>query len=160
MALELITDRTAADYQEWLTLSQIPWSDMTTAQQTVWSVPMKGAYNYTDLNRVGEAILSLQMFLIGYGYSVSVDVRTDWTMGEWPSESEMTAYVESIASIRASVSVLSTTPAAPTSMDDGTVVIWNNIEQILLDVETVIGYMAAAFRHSGAAICGQGGLIL
>jgi hypothetical protein len=31
-------------------------ADMTAAQQAVWSVPMKGAYNYTDLNRVGEAI--------------------------------------------------------------------------------------------------------
>jgi hypothetical protein len=81
-------------------------------------------------------------------------------MGEWPSEAEMASYVESIANIRAAVSILSTTPAAPASMDDGTVCDWNNIEQILLDVETIIDYMAAAFRHSGAAICGQGGLIL
>ncbi len=138
MSLSLITDRTDADYQSWLTLSRIAWADMTDVQKAKWSVPMKGAYNYTDLNRVGEAMLTLQALIASCGYTVSVDVRTDWTAGEWPSDAEMSSYVQSIANIRGVLSAASTTPATPSSMDDGTVVIWNNIEQILLDVERLI----------------------
>lgn len=142
MSLSLITDRTQADYNAWLTLSKIPWADMTDAQKAIWSVPMKGAYNYTDLNRVGDALNILQALFASYGYSVAVDARANWTAGEWPTQAEMNAYIQSIKNIRSAVTVLSTTPTAPDSMDDGTVVIWNNIEQILLDVEWLIVKMA------------------
>lgn len=141
MSLSLITDRTQADYNLWLTLSKIPWSNMTDEQKAIWSVPMKGAYNYTDLNRVGGALQALQSVFESYGYSVPVNVRTDWAEGEWPTTAEMNAYVQSVKNIRSAVTVLSATPTAPDSMDDGTVVIWNNIEQILLDVEALISRM-------------------
>lgn len=154
MSLSLIADRTQADYQEWLALSQIAWADMTGEQKAKWSVPMKGAYNYTDVNRVGEAILLLQALFASYGYSVAVNVRTDWTAGEWPSQAEMDAYVQSIANIRGVLSVASSTPWVPDSMDDGTVVIWNNIEQILLDVEVLINRMALTFPACGETACG------
>lgn len=155
MSLSLITDRTQADYQEWLTLSQIAWADMTDAQKAKWSVPMKGAYNYTDVNRVGEAILTLQALFTSYGYSVPVDVRTDWTVGEWTSQAQMNAYVQSIANIRGVLSVASTTPAAPDSMDDGTVVIWNSIEQILLDVEDAINRLSQSLWYAGEIYSGE-----
>jgi len=155
MSLSLITDRTQADYQEWLTLSQIAWADMTDEQKAKWSVPMKGAYNYTDVNRVSEAILTLQTLFTSYGYSVTVDVRTDWTIGEWPTQAEMDAYVQSIANIRGVLSVASSTPAAPGSMDDGTVVIWNNIEQILLDVEDALVRMAQSWWYAGEIYSGE-----
>jgi len=142
MSLSLITDRSQVDYQEWLELSQIAWASMTDAQKAKWSVPMKGAYNYTDVNRVGEAILTLRALFASYGYSVSVDVRTDWKVGDWPTQAEMDAYAQSIANIRRALAVASNTPAAPESMDDGTVSIWNNIEQILLDVEWLIDKIA------------------
>lgn len=156
MSLKLITDRTQADYEEWLTLSRIPWKRMTEAQKAKWSLPMKGAYNYTDLNRVGAAILALRALFAQYGYAVTVSVRTDWTAGERPMPEEMESYLQSIANIRAVLTVRKTTPAVPSSMDDGTVSIWNNIEQILLDVEMLINNMIASFRYCGAAVCGGG----
>lgn len=155
MSLSLITDRTPADYTEWLELSRIPWAAMTDDQKTKWSVPMKGAYNYTDLNRVGAAMLTLQALFASYGYSVSVDVRTDWTAGEWPSKAEMDAYAQSVQNIRAALTVAETTPAAPDSMDDGTVTIWNNIEQILLDVEDLLNRIAAAWYYTGEIYTGE-----
>ncbi len=155
MSLELITDRTQADYEEWLALSKIPWASMTPEQKAKWSVPMKGAYNYTDLNRVGTALLALQSILAGYGYSVTVNVRTDYVNGEWPTESDMNAYVQSIANVRSVLAVFETTPPAPDSMDDGTITVWNNIEKILKDVETIIDYAVAAFKYSGEFYCGE-----
>ena len=160
MSLSLITDRTADDYNAWLALSKIKWADMTAAQQAAWSIPMKGAYNYTDINRVGNALLYLQALLASYGYVVTVNVRTDYVPGEWPTPEEMSNYVQSISNIRSALAVFSTTPSAPSSMDDGTITIWNNIEQILTDVERLIENMSMSFRHCATAACGQGGLIL
>lgn len=155
MALNLVTDRTAADYQEWLTLSKIPWADMTAEQRAAWSVPMKGAYNYTDLNRVGIALTSLQTLFTAHGYSVPINARTNWAAGEWPTESEMTAYLQSISNIRSALASFATTPAVPPSMDYGTVAIWNNIEQILADVETLINNMLAAVIYCGEIYSGE-----
>lgn len=155
MSLSLITDRTQADYESWLALSQTAWADMTDVQKAVWTVPMKGAYNYTDLNRVGAAMLTLQTLFASYGYSVTVDVRTDWMVGDWPSEAAMDAYVQSLKNLRGVLAAAASTPAAPDSMDDGTVVIWNNIEQILLDVEDALGRMAQSLWYCNEIGCGE-----
>lgn len=160
MSLSLITDRTQADYNLWLTLSEIPWDDMTDEQKAVWSVPMKGAYNYTDLNRVGGALQALQAVFNSYGYSVAANVRTDWMAGEWPTQAEMDAYIQAIKNIRSAVTVLSTTPAAPDSMDDGTVTIWNNIEKILLDADILINSLRQIFIHSNQKIVNCGSLMV
>ena len=155
MSLSLITDRTQADYESWLALSQTAWADMTDTQKAVWSVPMKGAYNYTDLNRVGAAMLTLQALFVSYGYSVAVDVRTDWAAGEWPSEGAMDAYVQSLKNLRGALTAASSTPAAPDSMDDGTVTIWNNIEQILLDVEDALTRLSQSLWYAGEIYSGE-----
>lgn len=150
-----VTDRTQSDYEEWLKLSKIKWADMTAEQQAIWAAPMKGAYNYTDLNRVGHNLEYLAGVLTAYGYSTIVNVRTDYAIGEWPSPDDMSAYVESVAIIRQALAALSTTPEAPTSMDDGTVTVWNNIEKILADVDALISYMVAAFYYSGELFAGE-----
>ena len=155
MSLSLVTDRTQSDYDSWLLLSKIPWSQMTTEQKAAWSAPLKGAYNYTDLNRVGTAVIALQSIFTGLGYSVSVSVRTNYTAGEWPSQSDMVSYIQSINNIRAAITVFSATPSAPSSIDDGTVFIWNDIEQILLDVEMLINNMKAAWSYSGEIFSGE-----
>lgn len=147
----MVTDRTQADFTEWETLSKIPWANMTEAQRARWSVPLKGAYNYTDLNRVGIAMLELKSILVSYGYAVSVNVRADYTVGEWPTKALMNAYIQSLKNIRSAVEVASSTPQAPDSMDNGTVTIWNNIEQILLDVEDAVAYLA---KYSNQYISG------
>lgn len=155
MGLNLITDRTQTDYEEWLALSKISWAGMTAEQKAKWSVPMKGAYNASDLNRVGNAILALQSLFAEYGYAVTVSVRVDWTAGEWPTPAEMENYLQSVANIRSVLTVLETTPATPSGMEDATIFIWNNIEQILWDVEMLINNMIASFRYCGEAVCGE-----
>ena len=48
----LITDRTQEDVQRWSALAAKGYSAMTEAEKAEWDAGMKGAYNYTDLNRV------------------------------------------------------------------------------------------------------------
>jgi hypothetical protein len=145
--LDLITDRTQADFENWLTLSLIKWDDMTAEQKETWSVPMKGAYNFTDLNRVGAAMLTLQALFASCGYTVSVNVRADYAMGERPTPAEMDAYIQSLKNLKAVVPVSTASP--PDSMNGGTVVIWNNIERILLAVEAAITSLSRIFLRAG-----------
>lgn len=68
----LITDRTQADVarvQE--VAAKIIRGTASEAEIAEWNAAtMKGAYNYTDLNRVTAAIEALKAALEGYGYSV------------------------------------------------------------------------------------------
>ena len=68
----LITDRTSSDVSRWSELKAKTLSGMTTEELSEWSAGMKGAYKYTDLNRVNEALVYLQNRLRGYGYLVDV----------------------------------------------------------------------------------------
>lgn len=150
---ELIVDRTQADFDQWRVLSQIAWNDMAAEQKAIWSVPMKGAYNYTDLNRVGSAMLTLKALFATYGISVSVTARSNYIAGEWPTSVEMSTYIQSLKNLKSAVSISTVTP--PDSMDNGTVIVWNNIEQILLDVEDALYRMAAAWFYSGDLYGGE-----
>ena len=52
--IELITDRTSQDVAR---VKELTFKDMTADELTEWLAGMKGAYNYTDLNRVNEAVI-------------------------------------------------------------------------------------------------------
>ena len=57
----LITDRTASDVSEAVSLAQkISSGNATEAEITEFLTVMKGSYNYTDMNRVGQAVAYLR----------------------------------------------------------------------------------------------------
>lgn len=68
----LVTDRTQADVDRVKAIAaKIRAGTATEAELSEWnSCAMKGAYNYTDLNRVTAAMEALKAKLEGYGYSV------------------------------------------------------------------------------------------
>lgn len=67
---ELITDRTQSDVTHWQELHDKGWAGMTDEEKAEWNTAsMKGAYNYTDLNRVTEAMDYLNDLFAEYGYS-------------------------------------------------------------------------------------------
>lgn len=70
----LITDRTQADLTKLKTLLAKPvamWTEDELEQFN--SAAMRGAYNYTDLNRVSAAVYALDDILRGYGYRTGVE---------------------------------------------------------------------------------------
>ncbi len=119
-----------------------------------------GAYNATDLNRVGEAVAYVAARLTAAGYSVPVLPKTDWTITDIPTITQMTRYISDVAIIRAALAVKPTTPPVPPDMDDLTAEEANDIERILQDVDELITKMVAAYRHAGTFCAGQGGLII
>ena len=63
--LNLITDRTQADVDRVQYLASVGWENMTDAEKAEWSTPLKGAYNASDLNRVGAAVTYISNRLFG-----------------------------------------------------------------------------------------------
>ena len=54
--LNLITDRTQADVDCVRQLAAKGWAAMTAEERAAWNGGLKGAYNASDLNRVGSAV--------------------------------------------------------------------------------------------------------
>ena len=137
--LYLITDRTRGD---------------VTAQTA------KGMYRNVDLNRVGAAMNYVARTLREHGCTPDINPKVDWADVDWLDPTSAQRYLGDLAEIRAQITVLKTTPHVPADLVKLTHTEANHIEQILLDVYWLVTHFYAAYRHCGATICGQGGLIL
>lgn len=155
MSLTLITDRTAADVSRWLELRNKGYANMIDAERAEWDAGMKGAYNATDLNRVGEAMNYIRERLVAAHYMCDVVSKTDWTAEDIPTAADLTAYLDKVARIRESFVQLPTTPAAPENTGALDYQEANDIERILLDVETLINNMLAARYFCGELYSGE-----
>lgn len=155
---ELITDRTQADVDRVKALTQ-KWLDgtITNAEKSEWLAGMKGAYNYTDLNRVGEAVRYVAGVLNSTGRSVSVTGKMDWTMEDIPTRSQESQFLADLRLLKANVSV--SIPDVPTTLDNLTVEKANRIEEIIIAVYNAINRERADMAICGLAISGvEGGL--
>ena len=73
-----------------------------------------------------------------------------WYETDLPTVSLMEAYLDNIQAIRSALELLSTTPPTPESMEALTWAEANNIEQILVDVETVINRVVNGMARSNS----------
>lgn len=92
----------------------------------------RGAYNYSDLNRVERAVAEISD-IAGLG----LVTKTDWGMWDIPTVSQMSRYLDNIRAIRALVG--EGVPAAPVSMNNLTYVDANTIETIILAAAEKLG---------------------
>lgn len=153
--MNLITDRTAADVERYLTLRNKGFENLTAAEKTEWLSNMKGAYNYTDLNRVEDAVQYLANKLRERGYRADVSARKTWTMSSLPTLSDMNTYLENIKILRNAFATLSTTPQAPSTIKGFTYKEANAIEQIIVDVDQLLDNMMSAWFFSGDLFSGE-----
>ena len=155
--LNLITDRSANDVARWRELRNKGWEKMTAVEQSEWRTSMKGAYNSSDLNRVGAALNFVRDRLAEFGYlpAGAFTARVDWNEGEIPTAAEVTNYLSYVSTVRESFVRLPTTPPVPADARRLTYREANDIEQIILDVNTLISNMIAAWYFSGELYCGE-----
>ena len=141
-ALKLITDRSSADviYTEELAskIKQGGTAALSGPELAQWLGGMRGAYSLSDLNRVESAVQILKNELAAIGYSVTVNVKTNWLDADRPTPTEMTRYLNNINSLVAGFFVRPTTPSVPASMEKLDYVKANAIEQILTDIAAII----------------------
>lgn len=95
----------------------VPYAEVVATEAT------KGAYNYSDLNRV-ERVVSEISDLAGLG----LITKTDWAMWDIPRASAMARYLGNIRTIRDYYSI---SIDLPSTMDDLTYYYANNIESVL-----------------------------
>lgn len=153
--LNLITDRTQADVDYAARLNAVGWDGMTEDERTAWTLGLKGTYDYTDLNRVGNAVAYVAGRLTGAGYALNVNPKIDWTEDDTQSAADMASYLADISAIRNALIVPPTIPEVPDDMEGLTYEEANDIERILLAVDALITSMINAYFYSNEIVCGE-----
>nr|DAG67333.1 MAG TPA: hypothetical protein [Caudoviricetes sp.] len=155
----LVTDRTQADVERVQALAAKGFAAMTAAEQAEWLAGMKGAYNASDMNRVGTALNYLAARLAPIcGMSIAWSAKTDWAVTDIATASQAETYRQQIQDIRDALAYPAGTPDAP-ELARLTYTDANNIERILKLCEDLIINVAKSFRYTGAAECAAGGLL-
>lgn len=184
----LITDRTQAHVDRLKQLMKIGWQNMTddekaeyisggadqlldannqplfdSQNEPIYSADLggvqKGAYNYTDLNRVEEAVdyvadelvqadTDIRQYASDRGVAwdssfelpydpgdYSLTVKTDWAEGDIPSATQMTRYFSNLQLIQAALNV---PEPLPTSMNELNYEGANQIERLLIAVDKAL----------------------
>lgn len=154
----LITDRTEFEYLHWRMLRDKGYAAMTETERTEWDAgTMKGAYNVSDLNRVGAALnymlerLSEASYISPYAFTA----KANWTAADIPTAADLTFYLDCVSQIREAFSVYATTPATPEDIGALNYTEANNIEQIIVDVFTLLNNMLAARFYCGDIFTGE-----
>lgn len=155
----LVTNRTQADVERVQALAAQGFAAMTADEQAEWLAGMKGAYNASDLNRVGTALNYLAARLDTIcGRSITWTAKTDWAVTDVATASQAAEYRQQIQDIRDALAYPAGTPDAP-QLARLTYTGANDIERILVLCEELIDNITKAFRYTGAAECATGGLI-
>lgn len=96
----------------------IPYTEIVATEAT------KGAYNYSDLNRVERAVAEISD-IAGLG----LVTKTNWTMWDVPTESEMSRYLGNIRTLQTTYNIGVPLPDTMSGLNYETA---NNIEKIIL----------------------------
>ena len=155
--LNLITDRTQADVDYALALKKRGWGGMTAAERAEWTAGLKGAYNTTDLNRVGEALNFLREALADEGYiSPNLFVaKTNWVATDIPTERDLSEYLSFVDSIRNATVQFADTPLTPVYTGTLSYRSANDIEKILLAAEHILCNIRNAWFFCDDFHCGE-----
>ena len=97
----------------------VPYTEVVATNAT------KGAYNYSDLNRVERAVEEISEAL-----GLNLITKTNWTMWDVPRMSDMVRYINNVKTIR---DALGSSIAIPDSMAELTYSGANNIEKVLME---------------------------
>lgn len=126
-----ITDRTQADVDRCKELAAKGWNNMTEAEKAEWyGTAMRGAYNYSDLNRVESAVAELSAFL-----EMRLTTKTNWGMWDFPTQTDMRRYVSNLQAVKERYS---SSVQIPDAVDGFTYESANNIEKMLSETCAVM----------------------
>lgn len=155
--LSLVTDRTQADVDELLSILQTPFVDWTTEQaQLFYSGVSKGAYNASDFNRVGAAMVYIAERMASMGYAVAdIAPKLYWMDTDTVTQSDMSAYLSDLAALRAVLELPGETPTVPADMAELTFTEANDIEQILTIINTMLTNITLAYMYAGELYGGE-----
>ena len=154
--MAFITNRTQGDVTRRAELAQKGIANMTDTERAEWLAPSKGAYNYTDLNRVEEAVAKLTSYLNALGRNNGLHSTRSWSANDVPSATEMRRYIANVQKIRNALPELHhVMPQAPASMVNLTYEGANAIEEILSYAMQYVEGSIQAYPFSGEIYGGE-----
>lgn len=156
--LQLITDRTDTDVAEAKALiSKLQKGEaLTDEERTAYFAGLRGCYNASDMNRVGNAVRYIAGRLETERYRADVNPKLDWQLTDIVRQSDWNAYLNDVKTLRGIVAMLPTTPEITESMYSGINYIEaNHIEQILVDLDFLITNIIAEYYYSGELYAGE-----
>lgn len=132
----LVTDRTQGDVDELKTLLAAGEAP----------ADHKGAYNTSDLNRVGQAVAYLLGRLATIGIRATATIKTDWTEMDIPTVRQMETYLANVDGFRAKLRDYRPGAVLPGTMRH---LDWsgaNDIETMLRETEIAVTRILLSFR--------------
>lgn len=171
----LVYDRTQADVDRVFTLKNKiltgGLSALSNEEKAEYMAGMKGAYNYTDMNRVGQAVAYIAgrmtalpgeldayraekgvgddpNYEVPYDPStVVVSAKTDWAMGDTPTQSLIATFLNNLTVLRKQLVLPNDAPAVPSSLNQLTFSTANDIEYLLYVIyQTFLDVEATLYR--------------
>ncbi len=131
--MEFIHDRKQSHVNRLNYLNKKGYASLTAREIAEYNdYAAKGAYNYTDLNRVETAVAELAEML-----GLSLETKTDWQIYDAPTASDMSRYLGNVIAVVNAAMVINPqleTKTLPTSMYWLTWETANNIEYTLEQV--------------------------
>lgn len=131
--IDLIYDRTQADVDEVAALkAQIYAGTISTEDLNRYKAGLKGAYNATDVNRVGQACKDIADLFEEFGIEISVNPVTTFTHTSTMSRAQEARYLQDVMTVKNASAV--PTGDIPQTLDFLTYEGANAIEKCLYDV--------------------------
>lgn len=155
LGLSLITDRTKEDVEEIVEFTKRGWTNLTADEKKKWLDGMKGSYNYTDLNRVGNAVKYIADMLNTAGYNVKINVKLDWVLEDLPTISQLEEYLGNVRTVRDATDVKTVLPTLPENMKHLKYNEANDIEQVLILLEKYLFELIKAQLYSNEVYSGE-----
>ena len=150
----VIIDRTEDDVKRIQELNKKRYDDLTPEQKKEWHGVVKGAYNASDMNRVGDATAYLAQLLHDAGYTVAVTPKQDWEMKDIPNLAQLRILRLDAMSINRKMA--GTTPSVhPNALIKLGFETANKIEQYLLEAYENFELMQQGYYYSGELYAGE-----
>lgn len=126
--LDFVTNRTQINVNTLRSIQAKSWQSMNSEEKRIWeNEASKAAYNYTDLNRVETAVMTISNYL-----GLNLSTRTNWTVNDIPVSSEMNRYINNVWAIIDATKIDEVyTFGVPTTMNNLTYLGANAIEKAL-----------------------------
>lgn len=158
----MVTDRTAADVKTAKTLIKKIQSGQTLTTAEKMAIE-RGTCTATMINRVESKQKELAEILNSYCYMVHITNKTDWKsidiLDDTSEEGDIFTYqdhkrlLSNLNKLRQAFFVYINTPQTPTYLYNYTNA--NNVEKILVDIESMLDDMISRFRECNTFYCGE-----
>ena len=121
-------------------------------QKDITDKTKKSYYNFDDLNRIEQWCEHVAKLLNSYAYFVDIKIKKDWTMLDFPRQSEMERIRQNINRLKEAYYSFTQIPANLEKMT------WqkaNDIEKILFEIDTLLNNMISQFYYCGEVYAGE-----